>query len=88
LKVVGNNMKSLEISEQEASQREDSYEETIRDLTQRLKDAEMKAERAEQEVVSLSKTLDKMEKDLETTREKNATLTAEMEECIEQLNNL
>ncbi|MDK0604694.1 tropomyosin, partial [Clostridium perfringens] len=26
LKVVGNNMKSLEISEQEASQREDSYE--------------------------------------------------------------
>merc|ERR1712142_443845 len=33
-------MKSLEISEQEASQREDSYEETIRDLTHRLKEAE------------------------------------------------
>ena len=38
MKVVGNNMKSLEVSEQEALQREDSYEETIRDLTGRLKD--------------------------------------------------
>ena len=37
LRVVGNNMKSLEISEQEAAQREESYEETIRDLTDRLK---------------------------------------------------
>merc|ERR1712168_802270 len=43
LKVVGNNMKSLEISEQEASQREDSYEESIRDFTARLKDAENRA---------------------------------------------
>ena len=58
LKVVGNNMKSLEVSEQEvrilveiqrkslnvfhcslqAMQREESYEEQIRDLSTRLKD--------------------------------------------------
>ena len=37
LRVVGNNMKSLEISEQEAVQREEIYEETIRDLTDKLK---------------------------------------------------
>ncbi|OON19423.1 hypothetical protein X801_04710 [Opisthorchis viverrini] len=37
LRVVGNNMKALEISEQESAQREESYEETIRDLTERLK---------------------------------------------------
>uniref|UniRef100_A0A1I8I8G6 WD_REPEATS_REGION domain-containing protein n=1 Tax=Macrostomum lignano TaxID=282301 RepID=A0A1I8I8G6_9PLAT len=37
LRVVGSNMKSLEISEQEAAQREESYEETIRDLSERLK---------------------------------------------------
>ena len=38
LKVVGNNMKSLEVSEQEAIAREESYEENIRDLSARLKD--------------------------------------------------
>ncbi|KAM3184919.1 hypothetical protein ACTXT7_007423 [Hymenolepis weldensis] len=37
LRIVGNNMKSLEVSEQESLQREESYEETIRDLTERLK---------------------------------------------------
>ncbi|VDP78576.1 unnamed protein product [Echinostoma caproni] len=37
LREVGNNMKALEISEQESAQREESYEETIRDLTERLK---------------------------------------------------
>ncbi|KAA3682275.1 tropomyosin 1 [Paragonimus westermani] len=37
LRIVGNNVKSLEISEQEAAQREEAYEENIRDLTERLK---------------------------------------------------
>jgi hypothetical protein len=37
LRIVGNNMKSLEISEQEATTREESYEETIHDLTEKLK---------------------------------------------------
>ncbi|VDD79274.1 unnamed protein product [Mesocestoides corti] len=44
LRIVGNNMKSLEVSEQESLQREESYEETIRDLTERLKtNAELEA---------------------------------------------
>ena len=38
LRVVGNNLKSLEVSEEKALQREDSYEEQIRSLTARLKE--------------------------------------------------
>ena len=38
LKVVGNNMKVLEISEQEAIQREESYAEQIKECTTRLKE--------------------------------------------------
>lgn len=38
LRVVGNNLKSLEVSEEKALQREDSYEEQIRVLSQRLKE--------------------------------------------------
>jgi tropomyosin-1 len=38
LKVVGNNMKMLEISEQEALSREESYDEQIRELSHRLKE--------------------------------------------------
>ena len=38
LRVVGNNLKSLEVSEEKALQREDVYEEQIRNLTGRLKE--------------------------------------------------
>ncbi len=38
LKVVGNNMKMLEISEQEALSREESYDEQIRAMSGTLKD--------------------------------------------------
>ena len=38
LRVVGNNLKSLEVSEEKALQREDVYEEQIRNLTARLKE--------------------------------------------------
>ena len=36
--MVGNNLKSLEVSEEKAMQREDAYEEQIRTVTQRLKE--------------------------------------------------
>lgn len=38
LRVVGNNLKSLEVSEEKALQREDSYEEQIRNMSARLKE--------------------------------------------------
>jgi tropomyosin-1 len=44
LRVVGNNLKSLEVSEEKANQREESYKEQIKVLTSKLKQAEARAE--------------------------------------------
>ncbi|VDL94400.1 unnamed protein product [Schistocephalus solidus] len=61
LRIVGNNMKSLEISEQEvkfnAAQREEAYEENIRDLTERLKDASKQKEVHQATLEKLKKQL-------------------------------
>merc|ERR1712071_358590 len=47
LRVVGNNLKSLEVSEEKANQREEAYKEQIKTLTTRMKQAEARAEFAE-----------------------------------------
>uniref|UniRef100_A0A1I7WJZ9 Myosin heavy chain-related n=1 Tax=Heterorhabditis bacteriophora TaxID=37862 RepID=A0A1I7WJZ9_HETBA len=66
LRVVGNNLKSLEVSEEKALQREDSYEEQIRTISSRLKEvyascAETRAEFAERSVQKLQKEVDRLE---------------------------
>ena len=53
--MVGNNLKSLEVSEEKANQREDSYKEQIKTLTERLKQSEARAEFAERSVQKLQK---------------------------------
>ncbi|VDL62634.1 unnamed protein product [Hymenolepis diminuta] len=57
LRIVGNNMKSLEISEQEAAQREEAYEENIRDLTERLKAASKQKQTYQATLEKLTKQL-------------------------------
>merc|ERR1711976_194536 len=85
LKVVGNNMKSLEISEQEASQREDSYEESIRDLTQRLKEAENRATEAERAVSKLQKEVDRLEDELLAEKEKYKSISEDLDTTFAEL---
>ena len=53
LMVVANNLKSLEVSEEKANQRETSYREQIKNLTVKLKQAEARAEFAEKSVQKL-----------------------------------
>ena len=55
LKVVANNLKSLEVSEEKANQREVSNKEQIKTLTGKLKQAEARAEFAEKSVQKLQK---------------------------------
>ena len=54
LRVVGNNLKSLEVSEEKANQREEHYKEQIKHLTAKLKQAEARAEFAERSVQKLN----------------------------------
>jgi len=85
LKVVGNNMKSLEVSEQEALQREDSYEENIRDLSGRLKDAEGRADMAERTMAKLQKECDRLEDELLAEKEKYKNISEELDQTLNEL---
>ena len=53
LKVVANNLKSLEVSEEKANQREIANKEQVKSLTAKLKQAEARAEFAERSVQKL-----------------------------------
>jgi uncharacterized protein (DUF3084 family) len=55
LKVVANNLKSLEVSEDKANQRESFYKNEIKRLTTKLKQSETRSEFAERSVVKLQK---------------------------------
>ena len=55
LKVVANNLKSLEVAEEKANQREKTYKEQIKTLSAKLKQAEARAEFAEKSVQKLQK---------------------------------
>ncbi|MTV28877.1 tropomyosin, partial [Nitriliruptoraceae bacterium ZYF776] len=85
LRIVGNNMKSLEISEQEAAQREEAYEENIRDLTERLKAAEDRAQDAERLVHTLQGETDRLEDELVAEKEKYKALAEELEQTFAEL---
>lgn len=79
LKVVGNNMKSLEVSEQEAIAREQAYEESIRDISSRLKDDEERASTAERAVAKLTKDMDRLEDELLAESEKVKNISEELD---------
>merc|ERR1712226_1641745 len=53
LRVVGNNLKSLEVSEEKASKKEESFSTQLRTLTAKCKEAEARAEFAERSVTKL-----------------------------------
>nr|CAH7738528.1 unnamed protein product [Callosobruchus chinensis] len=55
LKVVGNSLKSLEVSEEKANQRVEEFKKQLKSLTVKLKEAEARAEYAEKTVKKLQK---------------------------------
>ncbi|EUB63007.1 Tropomyosin [Echinococcus granulosus] len=85
LRIVGNNMKSLEVSEQESLQREESYEETIRDLTERLKTAEQRAAEAERQVSKLQNEVDRLEDELLSEKERYRAISGELDTTFAEL---
>lgn len=59
--VVGNSLKSLEVSEEKANQRVEEFKREMKTLTVRLKEAENRAESAEKQVKRLQKEVDRLE---------------------------
>ena len=85
LKVVGNNMKSLEVSEQEAISREESYEESIRDLSTTLKDCEQRADLGERTMAKLQKECDRLEEELLQEKERFKAISEELEQTLNEV---
>jgi len=85
LKVVGNNMKMLEISEQEALSREESYDEQIREMSGRLKETEERADTADRVMTKLQNEVERLEEELKDQREKYQNISDELETTLNDL---
>merc|ERR1711937_663606 len=84
-KVVADNMKSLEASEAVALAKEESFEEIIRDLTQRLKDAETRASEGEKLTSTLAKDIETNEKELAASMDKHSAIYRELETTYNEM---
>ncbi|XP_066252193.1 tropomyosin-1, isoforms 9A/A/B isoform X4 [Euwallacea similis] len=88
LRVVGNNLKSLEVSEEKATLKEEEYSQALKQVEQRLREAEARAEFAERSVQKLQKEVDRLEDDLLAEKEKNKILADEMEATLHDIQNM
>ncbi|XP_037083624.1 tropomyosin isoform X7 [Pollicipes pollicipes] len=85
LRVVGNNLKSLEVSEEKASQREDMFQKLQHDSEIRWKEAEARAEFAERSVQKLQKEVDRLEDDLVHEKEKFKSVSDELDTTFSEM---
>jgi len=85
LNVVGQNMKTLELSETQALKRHEEYEEKIRDLILNLKFTEIQAAAAEREAAKLQKELDALLEELGEWKDKYQEICVELEQTFNEM---
>merc|ERR1712228_467765 len=85
LNVVGQNMKTLELSETNALKRHEESEEKIRDLTMNLKFAEIQAAAAEREAAKLQQELELLVADLNEWKERYGEICVELEQTFNEM---
>merc|ERR1712131_379159 len=85
LNVVGQNMKTLELSETQALKRHEECEEKIRDLILNLKFTEIQAAAAEREAAKLQKELDALITDLNDWKDKYQEICVELEQTFNEM---
>merc|ERR1712002_857902 len=85
LNVVGQNMKTLELSETNALKRHEEAEEKIRDLTMNLKFAEIQAAAAEREAAKLQQELDLLVTELNEWKDRYAEICVELEQTFNEM---
>jgi len=85
LNVVGQNMKTLELSETNALKRHEECEEKIRDLILNLKFAEIQAAAAEREAAKLQKELDALMEELSDWKDKYQEICVELEQTFNEM---
>lgn len=82
LKVVGENMKTLEVSEERAYQREEKFKDQIMVLMNRLKVADGRAEYGEMNITKLNQRIDGIEDDIIREKLKDHHLSDEMRDTF------
>ncbi|KAL7287525.1 hypothetical protein TKK_0018355 [Trichogramma kaykai] len=85
LRVVGNNLKSLEVSEEKANQREEEYKNQIKTLTTRLKEATMREESIDRQVKILDSQLKEAEARAEFAERSVQKLQKEVDRLEDEL---
>jgi len=85
LNIVGQNMKTLELSETEALKRHEEFEEKIRELILNLKFAEIQAAAAEREAAKLQKELDMLVEELTDWKDKYQEICVELEQTFNEM---
>jgi len=85
LKVVANNLKSLEVSEEKANQREEYYKDEIKRLTAKLKQCETRSDFAERSVQKLQKEVDRLEDELLGEQDKFKAITEELDQTFAEM---
>jgi len=85
LNVVGQNMKTLELSETNALKRHEEAEEKIRDLTMNLKFTEIQAAAAEREAAKLQQELDLLVADLNDWKDRYGEICVELEQTFNEM---
>merc|ERR1711921_48749 len=85
LNVVGQNMKTLELSETQALKRHEEAEEKIRDLILNLKFAEIQAAAAEREAAKLQQELELLVADLTDWKDRYGEICVELEQTFNEM---
>jgi len=85
LKVIGENMKAMEVSEEKAHQREDILKDQIRHLVSRLKDAESRAEYGEMNVQRIHLQIDQLEDELIGQKQKCKAINDELQQTFNDM---
>merc|ERR1711874_876852 len=85
LNIVGQNMKTLELSETNALKRHEEFEEKIRDLILNLKFTEIQAAAAEREAAKLQQELDLLITDLTDWKDKYGEICVELGQTFNEM---
>jgi len=88
LKVVGNNLQTLEVSEEKAMMREEAYQKQIRELCNRLKIAETMAENSEMNIQRLNIRIDQIEDDMIHEKLKIKAISDDLDGTFKQMTHI
>ena len=85
LKMIGDNMKQLEVSEENALKREEVYKEKISIIANKLKTTDNRTEYGEKSITKLNHRIDEIEDDIVRQKQKIMKISNELNEMFDEM---